>query len=83
MLTEASVSGKIDKLRGLKENVIVGRLIPAGTGFYMDKVQKIAKKRDAEISAANKPAITADEEGDSDSSSAASSGDNPEIGATA
>jgi len=33
VLTEAAVSGKIDKLRGLKENVVVGRLIPAGTGF--------------------------------------------------
>ena len=33
VLTEASVNGKLDKLRGLKENVIVGRLIPAGTGF--------------------------------------------------
>ena len=33
VLTEASVSGRIDDLRGLKENVIVGRLIPAGTGF--------------------------------------------------
>jgi DNA-directed RNA polymerase subunit beta' len=33
VLTEASVNGKIDQLRGLKENVIVGRLIPAGTGF--------------------------------------------------
>jgi len=34
VLTEASVSGRRDELRGLKENVIVGRLIPAGTGFY-------------------------------------------------
>ena len=33
VLTEASVNGKVDALRGLKENVIVGRLIPAGTGF--------------------------------------------------
>ena len=33
VLTEAAVSGKIDDLRGLKENVIVGRLIPAGTGL--------------------------------------------------
>jgi DNA-directed RNA polymerase subunit beta' len=33
VLTEASVSSKSDELRGLKENVIVGRLIPAGTGF--------------------------------------------------
>ncbi|MCE3232267.1 MAG: rpoC [Rickettsiaceae bacterium] len=54
VLTEASVAGKIDKLRGLKENVIVGRLIPAGTGFYMGKVSKIAKKRDAAIEAANR-----------------------------
>ena len=36
MLTEAAISGRIDYLRGLKENVIMGRLIPAGTGleFY-------------------------------------------------
>ncbi len=33
VLTDASVSGRVDKLRGLKENVIVGRLIPAGTGL--------------------------------------------------
>ena len=36
MLTEAAISGRVDYLRGLKENVIMGRLIPAGTGmeFY-------------------------------------------------
>jgi DNA-directed RNA polymerase subunit beta' len=40
VLTEASISGKIDTLRGLKENVIVGRLIPAGTGMeYYRNVQ--------------------------------------------
>jgi DNA-directed RNA polymerase subunit beta' len=33
VLTEAAISGKVDELRGLKENVIVGRLIPAGTGL--------------------------------------------------
>ena len=33
MLTEASISGKVDHLRGLKANVTMGRLIPAGTGF--------------------------------------------------
>jgi DNA-directed RNA polymerase subunit beta' len=33
VLTEASISGKVDYLRGLKENVTMGRLIPAGTGF--------------------------------------------------
>jgi DNA-directed RNA polymerase subunit beta' len=37
VLTEASISGKIDHLRGLKENVIMGRLIPAGTGLSMYK----------------------------------------------
>lgn len=41
VLTEASVSGKCDELRGLKENVIVGRLIPAGTGYiYHDQRRK-------------------------------------------
>nr|WOA02350.1 RNA polymerase beta'' subunit [Gloiopeltis furcata] len=35
VLTEAAISGKLDWLRGLKENVIIGRLIPAGTGFNM------------------------------------------------
>ena len=33
MLTEAAINGKVDYLRGLKENVIMGRLIPAGTGM--------------------------------------------------
>ena len=38
VLTEASVSGRVDELRGLKENVIVGRLVPAGTGLaYHDE----------------------------------------------
>ncbi|SLN52187.1 DNA-directed RNA polymerase subunit beta' [Roseivivax jejudonensis] len=46
VLTEASVQGKIDKLVGLKENVIVGRLIPAGTGGATQKVRKIAQDRD-------------------------------------
>ena len=46
VLAEAAVAGKVDKLRGLKENVIVGRLIPAGTGFYMNNLVKIAKLRD-------------------------------------
>ena len=40
VLTEASVSGKRDDLRGLKENVIVGRLIPAGTGLAYHKYRK-------------------------------------------
>src|SRR5690606_10640978 len=46
VLTEAAVSGKVDTLDGLKENVIVGRLIPAGTGSYMHKIKRIAGERD-------------------------------------
>lgn len=49
VLTEASVAGKTDYLQGLKENVIVGRLIPAGTGFYMGMAKKEAIARDKAI----------------------------------
>ncbi|WP_371225965.1 DNA-directed RNA polymerase subunit beta' [Roseovarius sp. 2305UL8-3] len=46
VLTEASVQGKRDKLVGLKENVIVGRLIPAGTGGATQQMRQIAQGRD-------------------------------------
>jgi DNA-directed RNA polymerase subunit beta' len=46
VLTDAAVNGKIDPLVGLKENVIVGRLIPAGTGGVMKRIRKIASHRD-------------------------------------
>jgi DNA-directed RNA polymerase subunit beta' len=46
VLTEAAVNGKVDTLEGLKENVIVGRLIPAGTGAMMNRIREIAIKRD-------------------------------------
>jgi DNA-directed RNA polymerase subunit beta' len=46
VLTEAAVSGKADTLDGLKENVIVGRLIPAGTGAMMNRLREVAVKRD-------------------------------------
>ncbi len=46
VLTEAAVNGKIDTLEGLKENVIVGRLIPAGTGAAMAKLRQVAATRD-------------------------------------
>jgi DNA-directed RNA polymerase subunit beta' len=46
VLTEAAVSGKADLLEGLKENVIVGRLIPAGTGAGISKAKAIATRRD-------------------------------------
>ncbi|SIS93286.1 DNA-directed RNA polymerase subunit beta' [Paracoccus saliphilus] len=49
VLTEASVQGKRDKLVGLKENVIVGRLIPAGTGGATTRVRRIASERDNEV----------------------------------
>jgi len=49
VLTEASVQGKRDKLVGLKENVIVGRLIPAGTGGATQKVRRIAQDRDQKV----------------------------------
>ncbi len=50
VLTEASVSGKVDSLFGLKENVIVGRLIPAGTGSVMNRLRGIAAERDQQLS---------------------------------
>ena len=46
VLTEASVQGKKDKLVGLKENVIVGRLIPAGTGGATQQIRRVASDRD-------------------------------------
>ena len=51
MLTEAAVSGKVDELNGLKENVIVGRLIPAGTGSVVNRLKRIAAERDREAQA--------------------------------
>ncbi len=47
VLTEAATAGKSDSLTGLKENVIVGRLIPAGTGAVMNRLRAIAAGRDA------------------------------------
>ncbi|MGQ7791954.1 DNA-directed RNA polymerase subunit beta' [Faunimonas sp. B44] len=46
VLTDAAVNGKIDSLEGLKENVIVGRLIPAGTGGTMNRLRSVAGRRD-------------------------------------
>ena len=51
VLTEASVQGKKDTLTGLKENVIVGRLIPAGTGAGMNRLRVTATSRDAALRA--------------------------------
>ena len=60
VLTEAAVAGKVDELIGLKENVIVGRLIPAGTGGILQRLRSEANKRDEKILAeqvAASPAI--------------------------
>jgi DNA-directed RNA polymerase subunit beta' len=54
VLTEASISGKVDTLRGLKENVIVGRLIPAGTG--MEYYRNVILERE-EIPQVEEPAL--------------------------
>ena len=50
---DAATLGKVDTLNGLKENVIVGRLIPAGTGRMTTEYEKIAYDRDREISDQN------------------------------
>jgi DNA-directed RNA polymerase subunit beta' len=52
VLTEAAIMGKRDELRGLKENVIVGRLIPAGTGLAYHKARKVKEELDAKEQAA-------------------------------
>jgi DNA-directed RNA polymerase subunit beta' len=62
VLTEAAVSGRVDDLIGLKENVIVGRLIPAGTGSVMNRLRQIAAERDRELAAAQPKALPASEE---------------------
>lgn len=49
VLTEAAIAGKVDMLEGLKENVIVGRLIPAGTGAILHEKRRIAMNRDQMI----------------------------------
>ncbi|MCJ8156762.1 DNA-directed RNA polymerase subunit beta' [Sphingomonas sp. LaA6.9] len=54
VLTEASVQGKKDTLMGLKENVIVGRLIPAGTGAGMNRLRVTATSRDAALRASQR-----------------------------
>jgi DNA-directed RNA polymerase subunit beta' len=79
-LTEASINGKVDSLRGLKENVIVGRLVPAGTGLaYHDERRKRKSKsaRQADeleelLGRAVKPLLSADSPLNDDSDEAAS-----------
>jgi DNA-directed RNA polymerase subunit beta' len=51
VLTEAAIEGKADWLRGLKENVIIGRLIPAGTGFnaYLDSSRNLNVEKQTDL----------------------------------
>ena len=56
VLTEAAVTGKSDSLRGLKENVVVGRLIPAGTGLTYHAERK--RKRDDDVARRDGPSAS-------------------------
>ncbi len=62
VLTEAAVSGRVDSLIGLKENVIVGRLIPAGTGSVVNRLKQIAADRDRQLHREQPSALPAMEE---------------------
>jgi DNA-directed RNA polymerase subunit beta' len=63
VLTDAAVNGKVDTLEGLKENVIVGRLIPAGTGGAIARLRHIAGERDKAIQAEQAKKVPAQIEG--------------------
>ncbi len=75
VLTEAAIMGKKDELRGLKENVIVGRLIPAGTGMAFHEARKVKEKMDDEerraIAEADALSLAADQADASSASEAA------------
>ena len=60
VLTEAAINGKVDYLRGLKENVIMGRLIPAGTGMDYYRKLKIAGEDLVDESAADADSLLVD-----------------------
>ena len=63
VLTEAATAGKVDTLNGLKENVIVGRLIPAGTGSVMNRLRSIAAGHDEGVLGRQEPAPALPAEG--------------------
>ncbi len=75
VLTEAAIMGKRDELRGLKENVIVGRLIPAGTGMAYHDARKVREKMDDDerraIAEADAAQLAADQADQSNESAAA------------
>ena len=61
VLTEAAVTGKRDFLRGLKENVVVGRLIPAGTGLAYHKERRQRREEETQARIAREQGASADE----------------------
>ncbi|MHB1567223.1 MAG: DNA-directed RNA polymerase subunit beta' [Acidiferrobacter sp.] len=71
VLTEAAISGKSDRLRGLKENVIVGRLIPAGTGLEHHKDRRRKRADDRDEASALRDALMAPSDKADDSDKAA------------
>jgi DNA-directed RNA polymerase subunit beta' len=77
VLTEAAIMGKRDELRGLKENVIVGRLIPAGTGMAYHEARKVKEKMDDEerraIAEADAMSLAADQADQADQADASPS----------
>ncbi|MFA7557860.1 MAG: DNA-directed RNA polymerase subunit beta', partial [Hydrogenophaga sp.] len=79
VLTEAAIMGKKDELRGLKENVIVGRLIPAGTGMAYHEARRAKEKMDDEerraIAEADALALAADQAEAANSEAAPSDGE--------
>ena len=79
VLTEAAVSGKVDHLIGLKENVIVGRLIPAGTGGVMNQMRSVAAERDREV-LERREAKLAEVEAEAEAAEAAAAAGEPESG---
>jgi DNA-directed RNA polymerase subunit beta' len=62
VLTEAAITGKVDYLRGLKENVVIGKLIPAGTGLTQRRLLA-AQVTNAQNAALDAPAVTGDGDG--------------------
>ena len=74
VLTEAAIMGKRDELRGLKENVIVGRLIPAGTGMAYHEARKVRENMDDAERRAIAEAEAAELAGDVDAAAQTSEG---------
>jgi DNA-directed RNA polymerase subunit beta' len=72
VLTEAAIMGKRDELRGLKENVIVGRLIPAGTGLAYHQARLVRENMDESERRAIADAEAAELAGETEETSAAS-----------